>query len=202
MNRSLHRLLGLMLVATWFLSGCAGGYLLDNTVTSFSGLTAAPGSLTYRFDRLPSQQVPAQAQLEAMADPALHEAGLRRDDANPRYTVQVSGAVQPLLSPWADPWRFGPWPDPWRFGAWGGYWRHGFGVRGGLGRWEEYWYRRAASVIVRELPGNSVVYETHAHNDGPWLDHTAVFPAMFKAALQGFPTPPPGPRRIDVQIGG
>ena len=30
-------------------------------MTSFSGVTAAPASLTYRFDRLPSQQVAAQA---------------------------------------------------------------------------------------------------------------------------------------------
>ena len=193
MNRSLPRLLGLIFLAAWFLSGCASGYLLDNTVQSFSGLSAVPASLTYRFDRLPSQQVAAQAQLETMADPALHEAGLRRDDANPRYTVQVSGAIHRVLSPWA---------DPYRFGVWGGRWRHGFGYRGGLGWNEPYWYRRDVSVIVRELPGNRVVYETHANNAGPWLDDTAVFPAMFKAALQGFPTPPPSPRRVDVQIGG
>jgi hypothetical protein len=36
---------------------------------------------------------------------------------------------------------------------------------------------------------------------GPWLDHNAVFAAMFEAALQGFPNPPAGPRRVAVQIG-
>jgi hypothetical protein len=46
-----------------------------------------------------------------------------------------------------------------------------------------------------------VVFESHAANDGPWLDHAAVFPAMFEAALHGFPTPQPGPRRVDIQIG-
>jgi hypothetical protein len=25
---------------------------------------------------------------------------------------------------------------------------------------------------------------------------------MFQAAMQGFPNPPPGPRRIDIQLGG
>jgi hypothetical protein len=28
-----------------------------------------------------------------------------------------------------------------------------------------------------------------------------VFPAMFEAALAGFPNPPPGLRRVDVLIG-
>jgi len=45
------------------------------------------------------------------------------------------------------------------------------------------------------------VYETHASNDGPWLDNRTVLPAMFEAAMQGFPNPPPGPRRVDIQVG-
>lgn len=194
MKASVLRLLGWALLAGGLLLGCTGGYLLDNTVQSFSSATALPAVPTYRFDRLPSQQAPAQAQLEAMADPALHQAGLRRDDANARYTVQVSGAIHRILSPWA---------DRWRGGAWGGRLRHGFGFGGGLAGWDEpYWYRRDVSVIVRELPTHRVVYESHASNDGPWVDDLAVFSAMFKAALQGFPTAPPGPRRVDIQVGG
>jgi hypothetical protein len=45
------------------------------------------------------------------------------------------------------------------------------------------------------------VFESRAINDGPWMENAAVFPAMFEAALQGFPTPPPGPRRVDIQVG-
>ncbi|WP_253261902.1 hypothetical protein [Ramlibacter montanisoli] len=56
-------------------------------------------------------------------------------------------------------------------------------------------------MIVRELASNRVVYETRAVNDGPWLDNNAVLPAMFDAAMQGFPNPPPGPRRVDIQVG-
>ncbi len=37
---------------------------------------------------------------------------------------------------------------------------------------------------------------------GPWLDPATVLPAMFHAALQGFPNPPAGPRRVDIQLGG
>ena len=195
MKRSLPRLLGLC-VAALLLAGCASTFLVDNNVQSFSSLTALPAQPTYRFDRLPSQQEPGQAQLEAMADAALHRAGLRRDDANPRYAVQVSGRLQPTLSPWADPWRWG--------GGWGiGYHRRGLGLGFG-GPWgglESPWYHREVAVVVRELPSNRVVFESHASHDGPWLDNSTVFPAMFQAALQGFPNPPPGPRRVDVQVG-
>ena len=103
MRCSMLRLLGGAVMAVWLLTGCASGYLLDNNVQSFSQLTALPAQPTYRFERLPSQQDPWHAQLEAMADPALHKAGLRRDDANPRYSVQVGAQLQRVLSPWAEP---------------------------------------------------------------------------------------------------
>jgi len=195
MIRSHLRLLGLALVAAWLLSGCATGYLLDNDVRAFSSLPTLPAQATYRFERLPSQQEPGQAQLEAMAASALQKAGLRRDDANPRFTVQVSGAIHRILSPWS---------TNWSHGAWGGPLRHHFGIGGtGLsGMDEPYWYRREVSVILRELPSNRVVFETHGVNDGPWVDDQAVFGAMFQAAMQGFPNPPPGPRRVDIQVGG
>jgi hypothetical protein len=194
MNRSLFRLLGAALFAGWLLSGCASGYLLDNDVQAFSSLPTLPAQAGYRFERLPSQQEPAQAQLEAMAMPALQQAGLRRDDSGARYTVQVSGAIHRLLSPWS---------SNWRHGAWGGPLRPHFGIGGtGLsGQDEPYWYRREVSVVLREMPSNKVVFETHGVNDGPWVDDQAVFGAMFKAALQGFPTPPSGLRRVNVQVG-
>lgn len=198
MKRSLLRLLGSVVMIAWLLSGCASGYLLDSTVESFSGLSSMPAQPTYRFERLPSQQVPAQAQLEAMADPALHQAGLRRDDANPRYSVQVSGSIVRMLSPWSDRWRGGAWGVrmPVGFGF-------GFGFGSGVFGWDEpYWYRRSVAVIIRELASNRVVFESHALNDGPWVEDGNVFSAMFRAALQGFPNPPPGPRRVDIQVGG
>ena len=200
----LLRLLGAALAAA-ALSGCATGYLLDNQVQSFSQLQGLPSQPTYRFERSLSQQAdPAQQALEVLADPALHQAGLRRDDAAPRYSVQVLARSERILSPYADPY----WGGGWGWG-WGGGWALGIGGHhGGIGfagpwpRWDAYWFRRQVSVIVRELPGNRVVYETHAHNDGPWLDNQTVLPAMFQAAMQGFPVPPPGPRRVDIQIGG
>jgi hypothetical protein len=180
------------------LAGCATGYLLDNQVQSFSQLQALPAPATYRFERSLSQQMdPAQQALEGLADPALHRAGLRRDDAAPRYSVQVTARTSRVLSPYADPW-------------WGGFggWNLGFGGRGiGLGiggPWphsDSYWWHREVTVVLRELGTNRVVYETNAVNDGPWLDNNTVLPAMFDAAMQGFPAPPMGPRRVDVHVG-
>lgn len=196
----MQRLLGYAAagIAALLLSGCATGYLLDNQVQSFSHLTApATAPITYRFERTPSQQADAgQGQLEAFADAALHNAGFRRDDAAPRYAVQVSARIQPMVSPHADPWdRWG-----WGWGAWG--WGRRGGIGFGMPRMESPWYHREVNVIVRELASGKVVYETRAVNDGPWLDNTSVLPAMFTAALQGFPNPPQGPRRVDIQIGG
>jgi hypothetical protein len=56
---------------------------------------------------------------------------------------------------------------------------------------EQPWYRREASVILRELLATSVVYESHAVSDGPWTDNAAVIPAMFEAALAGLPQSAP-----------
>jgi hypothetical protein len=185
------RFLVASLAAAAALSGCASGYLLDNQVQSFTRIAALPAEPTYRFDRLPSQQeaFPQQDSVEALADAALHRAGLRRDDTAPKYSVQVSARIDRVLSPYADPWD-----------GWGGGWGLGFG--GPWGRMDSPWYHREVSVILRDLASQQVVYETRAANDGPLLDNKAVLPAMFDAAMQGFPNAPAGPRRVDVQLGG
>jgi hypothetical protein len=179
--------------AALLLAGCATSFQLDNTVQSFSSLPALPAPATYRFERLPSQQQPGQVQLENLADPALNKAGLKRDDANPRYSVQISARLQPMLSPWYSSWD-----------GWGGFgWRrhhfgYGFGSR--FSDLESPWYHREVSIVVRELAANKLVFESHATNDGPWSSNLAVFPAMFEAALQGFPNAPAGPRQVNIQV--
>jgi hypothetical protein len=181
--------------AALVLSGCASTFLLDNQVQSFSQLTAMPAAPTFRWERTLSQQAdPYQQGLEALADPALLQAGLRRDDAAPRYSVQVSARVLQTLSPYADPWGGG-----WGVGFRGHHW--GMGLGGPWDGWDSPWFHREVSVTVRDLGSNQVVYETHAVNDGPWLDNRSVLPAMFQAAMQGFPTPPAGPRRVDIHVG-
>jgi hypothetical protein len=174
------------------LAGCASTYTLDNTVQSFAQVGTLATPATYRFDRLPSQQGPDQAQLEALADPALNTAGLRRDDANPRYAVQINARTEQTLSPWADPWGGFGW------GAWG--WRRRWGMGFGSRIDDPPWYHREVNVVVRDLGNNKVVFESRAISDGPYFDPAKVFPAMFTAAMQGFPNPPPGPRTVNIQV--
>ena len=198
LNMATLRLAGVLLLAGAGLTGCATGYLLDSNVQSFSSLPALPAQPTYRFERLPSQQAfQLQTQLESMADPALFKAGLRRDDAAPRYSVQVTARVQRVQSPWPE---LGGW------GWGGGFARHGGGFGLGYGgpysRMEQPWFQREVTVIVRELATSRVVYETRAGNDGPWSDSASVLPVMFDAAMQGFPAASAGVRRVDIKVGG
>lgn len=197
MLRLLTRLPALLLAAG-ALAGCAS-YRMNNTVQAFSGLQAMPSTPTYRFERLPSQSAnPGQDQLEALADPALHRAGLRRDDAGPRYAVTVNAAINQGASPWPD-------AGLTSFGVGLGVGGRGGGVGLGLGGplfgMQQPWYLRQVSVLLRDLSTGRVVFESRANSDGPWLDPAVAIPAMFDAAMQGFPTPPPGLRNVDLNLG-
>ena len=196
------------LVLTVGLAGCATRWVVDSDVKSYSSLSAVPAGATYRFERLPSQEASeaSQLQLETMAGTALERVGLRRDDANPRYTAQIGARVTAELSPWADPWYYGggPW-GAYRYGRYGSPW-YGRGWYGGGWYGPAFppasnpWYAREVSIVLRELPSNRVVYETHARNDGPYTASATVLPVMFQAALQGFQNPPKGERRVDIEV--
>jgi len=194
----------LFLAAT--LSGCATSWVVDSDVKSFSSIGAVPSGATYRFERLPSQQADAarQESQEAMAAAALEKVGLRRDDARPTYSAQIGARVTLGLSPWADPWLFdGPW-------GYGGYGYHGYARRWYGGGWyggpgfmppaANPWYEREVSIVLRDIGSNRVVYETRARNDGPYNASAAILPVMFDAALQGFPNPPQGERRVNIEL--
>lgn len=205
--------LGLLLIAA-ALSGCATSWVVDSEVRSHGPLPGfTPGS-GYQFERLPSQSDSeaaraVQADLEAMAAPALAAAGLRADTASPRYSIQVSARVSRVLSPWDSPWHRGGWGPHWHpYGGWGPAWGPmGYGpwFGGAYGGWggppPQPWYLREVSVLMRQLPGNEVVYETRARHDGPYNRSRDVLPVMFRAALQGFPNAPASQRRVDLPIG-
>jgi hypothetical protein len=189
------------------LAGCATRWVVDSDVRTFSSLGTVPAGATYRFERLPSQQASEaqQQQLEAMTAAALERVGLRRDDAKPQYTAQIGARVTAELSPWADPWYFhgawGPGYRPWGYGPWRGRGLYGGGWYGpAFTPPANPWYAREVSIVLRELPSYRVVYETHARNEGPYAASGAVLPVMFQAALQGFPNPPAGERRVDIEI--
>lgn len=194
------------------LAGCASRWTLETEVSTFtSGPAIAPGA-SYRFERLPSQQADeaAQRRLEAMAAPALARAGLMLDPAAARYGAQIHARVDAQYAPWGDPWfyggrwAYGPYPrygwhDPWRHGGWPGAWPGAWGPV--FAAPAQTWYQREVGIVLRALPSREVVYESRARSDGPYANTDRVLPAMFDAALQGFPTPPRGVRQLTVEIG-
>ena len=188
------------------LGGCASTRLVDSDVQSFSQLRALPAPPTYRFERTLSQQAqPAQQDaLEAQALQALTKVGMQHMASGPAaYRVQVQARMQRELQPyWYDPWD--NWHGPWGGMGWG--LGTGWGGRGGFygGLSMRFppptQYQREVTLVLRDAASASVVYETHAVHDGIWSDSPAVFAAMLDAALTGFPVPPVGPRRVNVEI--
>lgn len=201
------------------LVGCASVRLIDSEVNAFSTLAAVPAGSNYRFERLPSQQTNPQRQdqLEAIAQAALAKVGLQRVGDAPgspaaRYSVQMGINVQRTdVAVWDD-WGpgFGGFvgvsSGPYLLGRGRG---HG-AVVGHLG-FGHYGYGfpypylpptyvRDVSLVLRELASNQVVFETRAKHESPWADSLNILPAMFDAALQGFPTPPAGTRQVGVEL--
>ena len=159
-------------------------------------LPPTPGT-PYRFERLPSQ-LPANAQqdrIETIAAASLARVGMVLEPATARFSVQVMLGTQIGE-------RF---PDD-------GFPIGGPGVMIGGGsmgtsigmtypiRFGEPYYKREVTVLMRELATQKVVFETRALNTGPWNDALSVLPAMLDSALLGFPQPPAGTRRINVDI--
>jgi hypothetical protein len=182
--------------------------MIDSDVQSFvSGPAARPA--TYRFERLPSQtDAPAQAQLEALAAAALAKveltpaplvsgaiAGTAAAAPTARYAVQVSARVEAINSPYGEP-------------SFGGFWGMGMGRGrshhyGGFGMsLEPTWYRHGVHILLRDSTGGQSVFESSASFDGPWADSGNLLPVILDAALQGYPNPPSGPRKVVIELPG
>ncbi len=198
----LRALKSLLLLALALLAGCSGLRLVDNEVqshTRWQAKPAEPGN-TYRFERLPSQQVPgaqfepSQDQLEAMAQSALAKLGLVHLPEAALFTVQVSATT--ILQP-----GYGsPWPGVPVVSIGAGTAGSHIGMAFPMMRYEPPLYIREVQLILRDSRSREVVYETRARHSGVWSDARALMPAMLDAALSGFPNPPTGPRRVNVQI--
>ena len=191
-----------LLLALALLAGCSGLRLVDNDVQShvrWQAKPAEPGN-TYRFERLPSQQgpgvqsEPTQDQLEAMAQAALAKLGLVYLPEAALFTVQVSATT--VLQP-----GYGSqWPGLPVVSIGAGTAGSHIGMAFPMMRYEPPLYIREVQLIVRDSRSHQVVYETRARHSGVWSDARALLPAMIDAALSGFPNPPQGPRRVNVQI--
>jgi hypothetical protein len=47
-----------------------------------------------------------------------------------------------------------------------------------------------------------VVYETSASFDGTWSDSANLLPVLLQAALQDYPQPPAGSRKVNIELPG
>lgn len=180
-------------IAALLLGGCALPRMIDSEVESFVGTPAAVTGAAYRFERLPSQQAQGatQDQTEALAEAALGRAGLVRDDAHARYSVQVEVKVlQFQPAPRRQPHVGGPfvtangtlyYPAP-------------------LLVLEPPWYSHTVHFLMRDIASAQIAYETSARFDGPWSDSTKLLPAIMDAALRDYPNPPQGLHKVVIEL--
>ena len=183
------------LLTLGLLSGCAMPRLIDSDVQSFTASAAAVTPASYRFERLPSQAgAPVPSTLETLAAQSLSKVGLvavpAGAEVTARYAVQVSLEVSRIASPYP------------QSSMGGGWWGHRDGRRRLLldMSLEPQWVRHVVRVLLRDTASAQVAYETSATFDGPWSDTNNLLPALLDAALQGYPHPPAGPRKVVIEL--
>ena len=201
-------MLKLLLVTTvaLLLTGCASFNQLNNEVSTYGPWPAERKPASFAFERLPSQQVHPehQQQLEDAARAAVEAAGFRAvaDAGSAEYLMQVGAKVSSN-----DPWIYNE-PLFWRGGFRYGHGHHGVG-RGWGGPWGAGWgwgypsspsFEREVALVIRDRKTGQLLYEARANNTGPSASIAALLPAMFAAAMQGFPGTGPNPRNVTVQL--
>ena len=188
----------IVLIATLFLTACSGMRVVDSDVTAFSAWTAAPPApgTRYRFERLLSQTTATQQdRIEALASTSLSKVGMALSPADARYSVQVLLSTE-IAQRYPES-GFGYGGPGVSIG--GGSFGTSIGLTFPIG-YANPDYRRTVSILMRELSSQKVVFETRAVHSGSGGDAFAVLPAMLDSALLGFPQPPAGTRRINVDI--
>lgn len=197
--KSLLKTLAFVACVSAVLTGCSGMRIVDSDVTTFAAWTSAPPGpgTPYRFERLPSQQLARlqQDEVEAIASRSLAKVGMVVAPGTARFSVQVVLNTQ-LLERFAD--------DGFMLGGPGVFLGAG-NMGGSIGmsfpiRFGQPFLKRDLTVLMRDMSTQKVVFETRALHDGIWNDGLSVLPAMLEAALLGFPQPPAGTRRINVEI--
>jgi len=192
---------------TLLATGCASFNQLNNEVSTFGAWPAQRAPATYVFERLPSQagHPERQQQLEDAARGAVEAAGFKpaADPAQADVTMQLAAHVS-LNDPWYynDPF---PWRGSLRFGAGWGHsrwgrsgWGTGFGFGYGVDSLTAF--EREVAVLIRDRKTGELLYEARASNNGSSTGINALLPAMFRAAMQGFPATGPNPRNVVVQV--
>lgn len=197
-------------IAMALLAGCAGPLRLEHTVRSEAAWPQPAPALAgqrYMFERLPSQRsaesAREQEQLEAIAADVLASHGLQRAEAAPGAAASaVPWGVQLVARSVKYP--YAPWDAPDPRPGWVPYGQVmvGRGVVSSIGlQWSlrPPYYVREVALTLRDRRSGEVVYETRATQDGPWADSPDLWRALLQAALEGFPQPPAGPRRVVIE---
>ena len=186
------------------LTGCAAFNNLNNEVSTYGPWPADRKPASFAFERLPSQQAQPQRQqqLEDAARGAVEAVGFSAAaDANSAEYLMQLGARVTSNDPWVynDPlfWRTGyfrygyHYGHP-RWGRGGGPW--GYGYDGASS------FDREVALLIRDRKTGQLLYEARAVNSGPSASIDYLLPAMFQAAMKGFPGTGPNPRNVTVQI--
>lgn len=193
--------------ATLALSGCAALNNLNNEVSTYGPWPAGRQPASFVFERLPSQQEhpQVQQQLEDAARGAVEAVGFRpaADEKQAEYLMQVGARVSSN-----DPWVYNEplfWRGGWRYGPYGPRWGRGLYAGGWYGGpWGSPYssptYEREVALLIRDRKTGQLLYEARASNAGPSASISYLLPAMFEAAMKGFPGTGPNPRQVTTQI--
>ena len=181
------------LLSVPLLGGCGLPRMIDSEVQSFTGTRPAVAGAGYRFERLPSHTASTNREsVEAMAVQALAKVGLQLAPQNPRYSVQLDVSMEQFDRVAQRPMR--PWNFSWGVGTPGAFFGYGYGMV------EPPWYQYTVHLLLREVATNQVAYETSASHTGPWSDSANLLPVILDAALRDYPNPPPGPRKVAIEL--
>lgn len=192
-----------MACASLWLAGCAGVRTIDSDVQSYSTLQQLPSPPSYRLQLLPSQIAlgPQFDTVVQQAEASLAGVGLRRDDTQGSVIAQIDAQARYIPDSWLMPGSSYP---PYGSFGWGPGWGPGWGWRGSL-LWRDNGpalHYRAVQLTLRDVNTQQVVYETSARYEDVWVDDQVIYRILFDSALNGFPKPPQGPRRVSTTIGG
>jgi hypothetical protein len=177
----------LALTASVLLGACASTPP-QATVQVFTSQPQLAAGTTYRFERLPSQAgQPSQAALEAAADSLLARAGLRRDEAAPRLSVQLTASQDRPSGGWGSP-SVGLGIGGGSFGSSVGI---GLGFPIGGGGMQQPSQR--VDVVLRDVASGRVVFQSQASGGSG-----ASPVSLLDAALRDFPNTPPGTRQLPL----
>ncbi len=164
------------------------------TVQVFTPPPQLAAGATYRHERLPSQAGnPRQAELEAAADAHLARAGLRRDDAAGRLSLQMTATLDPRTSPWGGGWGWGGPSVGIGVGGGSGGGFGGIGLSIPIGGGGAPPASQRVDLQLRDLGSGQVIYQAQVSGTSG-----ASAAALVDAALRDFPNAPPGARQVPL----